>query len=151
MLKVCISYLWGSLTWRKSYDMEPTASLPLRTKSCYGYLSFSTGFEPANLGFSGMHATTRSSKGRRVWLRVSPFFVWVWQQFSFIMGITQKMWSSCSCFRTRSGRRPVVNTVMNVLGGEFFYPSEPPSATQYDCAHGIRHSTNLKIVHLLYE
>jgi hypothetical protein len=48
----------------KSYDMEPTALLPLRRKSCYGFLSplkvlsSLAGTEPANLVSSGKHANT---------------------------------------------------------------------------------------------
>ena len=37
------------------YDMGPTALLPLRRKACWG-------FEPANLGTKGQHATPRPPK-----------------------------------------------------------------------------------------
>ena len=44
------------------YDVGPTALLPLRRKACRGFLrpknpTASAGFEPANLGTKGQHAT----------------------------------------------------------------------------------------------
>ena len=49
------------------YDMGPTALLPLRRKVCWGFfrpknLTTSAGFEPANLGTKGQHATPRPPK-----------------------------------------------------------------------------------------
>ena len=50
------------------YDMGPTALLPLRRKACWGFFSpiknptASAGFEPANLGTKGQHATPRPPK-----------------------------------------------------------------------------------------
>jgi hypothetical protein len=41
----------------KSYDMGPTALLPLRRKACCGLLSLSVGIEPANRGSNGKHAS----------------------------------------------------------------------------------------------
>jgi hypothetical protein len=46
------------------YDMGPTALLPLRRKAWWGFFrpSASAGFEPANLGTKGQHATPRPPK-----------------------------------------------------------------------------------------
>ena len=49
------------------YDMGPTALLPLRRKACWGFFrrnnpTVSAGFEPANLGTKGQHATPRPPK-----------------------------------------------------------------------------------------
>jgi len=49
------------------YDMGPTALLPLRRKVCWGFFrpknpTASAGFEPANLGTKGQHATPRPPK-----------------------------------------------------------------------------------------
>ena len=49
------------------YDMEPTALLSLRRKSCWGFFrpkipTASDRFEPANLGTKGQHATPRPTK-----------------------------------------------------------------------------------------
>ena len=49
------------------YDMGPTALLPLRRKACWGFFrpknpTASGGFEPANLGTKGQHATPRPPK-----------------------------------------------------------------------------------------
>jgi len=49
------------------YDMGPTALLPLRRKACWGFFrpknpTTSAGFEPANLGTKGQHATPRPPK-----------------------------------------------------------------------------------------
>ena len=49
------------------YDMGPTALLPLRRKACWGFFrpknpTASAGFELANLGTKGQHATPRPPK-----------------------------------------------------------------------------------------
>jgi len=49
------------------YDMGPTALLPLRRKTCWGFFrpknpTASAGFEPTNLGTKGQHATPRPPK-----------------------------------------------------------------------------------------
>ena len=49
------------------YDMGPTALLPLRRKACWGFFrpknpTASAGFEPANVGTKGQHATPRPPK-----------------------------------------------------------------------------------------
>ena len=49
------------------YDMGPTALLPLRRKACWEIFSPKNptalaGFEPANLGTKGQHATPRPPK-----------------------------------------------------------------------------------------
>jgi len=49
------------------YDMGPTTLLPLRRKACWGFFRpknpmASAGFEPANLGTKGQHATPRPPK-----------------------------------------------------------------------------------------
>ena len=50
------------------YNMGPTDLLPLQRKACWGYLfapknpTASAGFEPANLGTKGQHATSRPPK-----------------------------------------------------------------------------------------
>ena len=49
------------------YDMGPTALLPFRRKVCWGFFrpknpTASAGFEPANLGTKGQHATPRPLK-----------------------------------------------------------------------------------------
>ena len=49
------------------HDMGPTALLPLRRKACWGFFrpknpTASAGFEPANLGTKGQHATPRQPK-----------------------------------------------------------------------------------------
>ena len=49
------------------YDMGPTALLPVRRKACWGFFrpnnpTASAGFEPANLGTKGQHATPRPPK-----------------------------------------------------------------------------------------
>ena len=49
------------------YDMGSTALLPLRRKACWGFFrpknpTASAGFEPANLGTKGQHATPRPPK-----------------------------------------------------------------------------------------
>ena len=49
------------------YDMGPTALPLLRRKACWGFFrpknsTASAGFEPANLGTKGQHATTRPPK-----------------------------------------------------------------------------------------
>ena len=49
------------------YDMRPTALLPPRRKTCWGFFrpknpTASAGFEPANLGTKGQHATPRPPK-----------------------------------------------------------------------------------------
>jgi len=57
------------------YDMGQTALLPLRRKACWGFFrpknpTASTGFEPADLGTKGQHATPRPPKLSEV--RVHP-------------------------------------------------------------------------------
>ena len=52
---------------RKFRDMGPTALLPLRRKACWEFFrpknpTASAGFEPANLGTKGQHATPRPPK-----------------------------------------------------------------------------------------
>ena len=53
------------------YDMGPTALLPLRRKVCWGFFfalknpTTAAGFEPANLGSKGRHATPRPPKPLR--------------------------------------------------------------------------------------
>ena len=47
--------------------MGPTALFPLRRKACWGFFrpknpTASAGFEPANLGTKGQHATPRQPK-----------------------------------------------------------------------------------------
>jgi hypothetical protein len=47
-----------------NHDMGQTALLPLRRKACWGFFrpknrKVSAGFEPANLGTKGLHATSR--------------------------------------------------------------------------------------------
>ena len=49
------------------YDMGPTVLLPLRRKACWRYFrpknpTASAGFQPANLGTKGQHATPRPLK-----------------------------------------------------------------------------------------
>ena len=49
------------------YDTRPTALLPLRRKACWWFFrpknpTASAGFEPANLGTKGQHATPRPPK-----------------------------------------------------------------------------------------
>jgi len=49
------------------YDMGPTALLPLRREACRGFFHSKNptalaGFEPANLGTKGQHATPRPPK-----------------------------------------------------------------------------------------
>jgi hypothetical protein len=49
------------------HDMEQTALFPLRRKACWGFFrpknpTASAGFEPANLGTKGQHATSRPPK-----------------------------------------------------------------------------------------
>ena len=49
------------------YDMGPTALLPLWWKACWRFFrpknpKVSAGFEPANLGTKGQHATPRPPK-----------------------------------------------------------------------------------------
>ena len=49
------------------YDMGPTVLLPLRRKARWGFFrpkipTASAGFEPANLGTKGQHATPRTPK-----------------------------------------------------------------------------------------
>ena len=58
------------------YDMGPMALLPLRRKACWGFFrpknpTASAGFEPANLGTKGQHATSRPPKPINViWLLI---------------------------------------------------------------------------------
>ena len=51
----------GILYVPQIYDMGPTALLPLRRKTLK-YPTASAGFEPANLGTKGQHATSRPPK-----------------------------------------------------------------------------------------
>jgi len=56
------------------YDMGSTALLPLRRKACWGFFrpknpTVSAGFEPANLGTKGQHATSRPPKPLK-WLHL---------------------------------------------------------------------------------
>ena len=49
------------------YDMGPTALLSFRRKACWGFFgpknpTASAGFQPANLGTKGQHATPRPPK-----------------------------------------------------------------------------------------
>ena len=49
------------------YDIGPTALLPLRRKVCWGFFrpknpTASAGFEAANVGTKGQHATPRPPK-----------------------------------------------------------------------------------------
>jgi len=55
-----------------SYDVGPTALLPLRRKACWGFFrpknpTASAGCEPANLGTKGQHATSRPPKPLVLW------------------------------------------------------------------------------------
>jgi hypothetical protein len=59
-------YFWVLLHAVK-HDMGQTALLPLRRKACWGFfcpknLTASAGFEPANLGTTGQHATSSPLK-----------------------------------------------------------------------------------------
>ena len=42
--------------------MGPTVLLPFRRKACWGFFRPSAGFEPANLGTKGQHATPKPPK-----------------------------------------------------------------------------------------
>ena len=60
--------------------MGPTALLPLRRKACWGFFALknptaSAGFEPANLGTKGQHATSRPPKPHHEGLYPFPHFV----------------------------------------------------------------------------
>jgi hypothetical protein len=65
-----LSRHWGIFYMPQIYDMGPTALLPLRRKACRGFFSplknpaASAGFEPADLGTKGQHATSRPPKRR---------------------------------------------------------------------------------------
>ena len=55
------------------YDMGPTALIPLRRKACWEFFgpenpTASAGFEPANLGTKGQHATSRPYVTRIIFL-----------------------------------------------------------------------------------
>jgi hypothetical protein len=58
----------GFFSTPQIYEMGQMTLLPIRRKSCYGFLSLlkipssSAGFEPANLGSNDNHATTRKLK-----------------------------------------------------------------------------------------
>ena len=68
------------------YDMGPTALLPLRRKACWGFFraknpTVSAGFDPANLGTKGQHATPRPPKPLTaehhvIFLRSRKYHVW---------------------------------------------------------------------------
>ena len=69
------------------YCMGPTALLLLRRKACWGFFrpknpTASAGFEPANFGTKGQHATPRPPKPR-IYIYI---FVKIW--FIFVIGIT---------------------------------------------------------------
>jgi len=60
------------------YDMGPKALLPLRRKACWGFFrpknpTASAGFEPANLGTKGQHATSRPTKSSFIRF---PYIFW---------------------------------------------------------------------------
>ena len=54
------------------YDMGPTALFPVRRKACWGFFfalknpTASAGFEPANLGTKGQHASPRTSVSQKL-------------------------------------------------------------------------------------
>jgi hypothetical protein len=59
--------------------MGQTALLPLRRKACRGFFcpknpTASAGFEPANLGTKGQHATSRPPK---------PLYKWTTKKYNF--------------------------------------------------------------------
>ena len=61
-------------------DMGPTALLPLWRKACWGFFcpknpTASAGFEPANLGINGQHATPRPPKPMIHILRDQNFII----------------------------------------------------------------------------
>jgi hypothetical protein len=60
----------GIFNMPQIYDMGSTALLPLRRKACWGFFrpSASAGFEHANLGTKGQHATPRSPKPIIKWI-----------------------------------------------------------------------------------
>ena len=62
------------------YDMGPTALFPLRRKACWGFFrpknpTASAGFEPANLGTNGQHATPRTPKPIKACISFSSIFL----------------------------------------------------------------------------
>ena len=65
--------------------MGPTALLPLRRKACWGFFrpknpTASAGFEPANLGTKGQHATSRPPKPmiNKLWdKKIFKVFIWL--------------------------------------------------------------------------
>ena len=57
------------------YDMGPTTLLPLRRKACRRFFcpknpTASVGFEPANLGTKGQHATPRPPKQMCIYIYI---------------------------------------------------------------------------------
>jgi hypothetical protein len=76
MLNLPTKYLFHTrrfFNMPQSYDMGPTALLPLCRNSCYSFLSplkipsSSAGFEPANLGSNVNHTTTRPPRATYRW------------------------------------------------------------------------------------
>ena len=75
------------------YDMGLTALLPLQRKACWGFFrpknpTASAGFEPANLGIKGQHATPRPPKP--LWIRyiinievqlLVIYIFWIWLMY----------------------------------------------------------------------
>jgi hypothetical protein len=84
------------------YDMGPTALLPLRRKSCWGFFrpktpTVSVGFEPANLGTKGQHATPTPPK---------PTCTYYWNRISFRSVIfLLHFWCSPTCSNWYIGQK----------------------------------------------
>jgi len=81
------------------YDMGPTALLPLQRKACWGFFhpknpTASAGFEPANLGTKGQHATPRPPNRSIQNYNFACCFVWVWNLATHIVGgmYTEGVW-----------------------------------------------------------
>ena len=96
--------------------MEPTALLPLRRKTCWGFFRPEksdglAGFEPANLGTKDQHATSRSPKplilelqdvesfvegflGHQIWSSYCPILkILLWQEGAWV-----QIFCHISCF-----------------------------------------------------
>jgi len=88
----------------QTYDMGPTALLPLRRKECWGFfrpkiLTALAGFEPSNLGTKGQHATPQ----------VNYTVKKAWKALHFTLRILKKGNSNTTRFSCMSIIRPILD------------------------------------------
>jgi hypothetical protein len=74
--------------------IDGTALLPLRRKSCYGFLSLSSGTEPVNTGRNGKHDNHYNTENDKVPTKFQPLFLQNYREYKERTAVIQISFSS---------------------------------------------------------